>query len=119
METRPVDLVWDGAGRDIVTLLLGHPTQHYGADVSEADDRVILYRQLDERQEATGEVVGVEIEDFLEFDHWDALPSVAALWQAPGKPALQLRDLLQQLQGELRAQALTSIAALSADPRQD
>ncbi|MBI2321354.1 MAG: hypothetical protein HYU88_04495 [Chloroflexi bacterium] len=60
---------------------------------------------LDEHQEATGVVVGIEIEGFLDFDRWESLPKLDIRWRLPGHEPLPLEDLLRRLQRELRQQA--------------
>ena len=69
------------------------------------DEDVILYRALDQNEEPTGPVTGVEIIGFLEFNRWDALPQLDLLWQLPGQEPLPLDELLKREQRRLRQQA--------------
>lgn len=69
------------------------------------DEDVILYRALDQNEEPTGPITGIEVIGFLEFDRWDTLPQLDLLWQLPGQEPLPLDELLRRLQRELRQQA--------------
>lgn len=95
-------LVWDGPGVDIIRVFV-EPAPPSGAVVHDED--VTLYRALDQNEEPTGPVTGVEIIGFLSFDRWDALPQLDLLWQLPGHEPLPLDELLRRLQRELRQQA--------------
>ncbi len=105
MDPRRAFIAWGGPERDILTLLLDDLPKDYGADPDEDDLRLVLYRVLDENEEATGEIVGVEIVDFLTFDRWGVLPDVPQRWQVHDAAPLPLRALLQRLQVELRERA--------------
>lgn len=117
MATRRVIAGWGGPGKDILTLIINAPLPPYGASITD-DDRVVLYRLLDDREEATGPIVGIEIDDFLGidiaaagFDGWDSLPALPERWQQDGREPLLLTDLLKLLQAELQARARTLVRA--------
>lgn len=63
-----------------------------------------LLLEVDEHDEETGRIVGVELA-ILEFDRWDALPQLDLLWQLPRQEPLPLDELLRRLQRELRQQS--------------
>jgi len=69
------------------------------------DEDLILYRALDQNEEPTGPITGIEVIGFLEFDRWEDLPQLDLLWQLPGQEPLPLDELLKRLQRELRQQA--------------
>lgn len=95
-------LVWDGPEVDIIRVFV-EPALPSGAVVH--DDDVILYRALDQNEEPTGPVTGVEIIGFLTFDRWDTLPKLDLLWQLPGQDPLPLDELLKREQRRLRQEA--------------
>jgi hypothetical protein len=101
MGARQVIAAWGGAGHDILSLTPGESVPPFGADPSDEDDTLVLYRLLDSHDEATGEIVGVEIDEFLQFNRWDLIPSVDQCWQLPGRPPHSLVDVLKTLQHEL------------------
>lgn len=98
-------ITWDGPSRDILHLLI-EPTPDWG--VTYHDETVSILRELDERDEATGKIVGVEILGFLSFDRWDDLPKLDLLWQLPGQQPLPLDELLKREQQRLRREALAA-----------
>lgn len=99
MATVRASLIWDGPERDILRLFI-EPTPDWGVTYHDAD--VALLRELDEREEATGRIAGLEILDFLKFDRWDDLPGFDLLWQLPGQEPLPLGELLKREQRRLR-----------------
>lgn len=125
MESTRVSAIWGGPKRDILTILPYHLPEDYGADPDEWDSRVVYYRLLDERDEATGEIVGIEIDDFVGtevkeylgvedlpgFDAWDDLPVLPRRWQLHDWEPLPLVDLLKRLQANLRARVEAPVRA--------
>ena len=111
MGARRVSAIWGGAERDVLTVLPLSRPGAYGADPSDRDDRLVLYRRLDDRGEATGEVVGVEIDGFPDFDRWEALPALAELWQLLDREPVPPTDLLRRLLEELGAQGRVATPA--------
>ncbi len=63
-----------------------------------------LLLELDEHEQETGRMVGVELA-ILEFDRWDDLPKLDLLWQLPGQEPLPLDELLKREQRRLRQEA--------------
>lgn len=84
------------AHSDVLMVLREPSFGYYGA--SSGDPLVARLVSTD-----TGELVGVEIVGFLEFEEWDAVPDApGVLWKLPGEEPLPLRDLLKGQQRELR-----------------
>jgi hypothetical protein len=87
----------------------------YAADPFEADPRFVLYRETETEDadagDTLGEVVGLEILDFLDFDQWDLVPSLVQDWQLSDWPPLPLSELLRRLQAKLRAEVRTPVRA--------
>ena len=107
--------MWAGPRNDLLQVLV-EPMLRFGATSDDVPDEllgdVVTFRELDENEEPTGRVAGIEILDFLRFDRWDALPRFPMLWQLPGQEPLALADLLQRLQPELRERArLANVAS--------
>jgi hypothetical protein len=102
-------ICWDGPSRDILMVFVEPTPDPWGATSDDVGDDVldliVVFRALDENEEATGEVAGLEILDFLIFDRWDAIPRFPMLWQLPGREPLPLDELLKRVQRELREQA--------------
>ncbi len=95
---------WAGPVVDVLRLFVEPTPGHWGVEVCEDPD-VVLFRALDECEEPTGEIAGLEIVGFLTFDRWQELPELGLRWQLPGQEPLPLRELLQREQRRLRAQA--------------
>jgi hypothetical protein len=111
MATRRVDASWGGPERDILSIMLFERLPDSGADPAEDDDSLVYYRLLDEREEATGEIVGFEIDDFLDFDRWDLIPDFADVWQLKDGSPLPPRDVLRQLQARLLARTKVPVSS--------
>lgn len=105
MATRHISVLWDGPEHDILSLLPEPWHGDFGADPDEDDLRLALYRLLDEHEEANGDVVGVEILDFLTFERWHVLADVPDKWQLGDGEPQSLADLLRGLQATLRERA--------------
>ncbi len=95
-------VVWDGPEANIIRVFV-EPALPSGAVAH--DEEITLYRALDQNEEPTGPVTGIEIVGFLGFDRWDALPKLDLLWQLPGQEPLPLDELLKREQRRLRQQA--------------
>lgn len=99
MDSVRASITWDGPAVDILRVFV-EPSPSSGVEVH--DEAVVLFRALDEEEEPTGEVTGVEIVTFLSYDQWDALPDLGILWQVPGWEPLPLVEVLKRKQQELR-----------------
>lgn len=75
-------------------------------EVLDEGARVAAFWELDEREERTGRLAGVEIVDFLTFNKWGQLPKSNSYWQLPGWDPLPLSKLLKRKQQELREESL-------------
>lgn len=94
---------WTGPEHDQLTVLaLNH--QDFGADWSD-DGAVTLLREIDPDGEVVGRLVGLEIDDFLHFDHWASIPDSHSRWKLPRETAAPLAVVLQRVQVRLRAAA--------------
>lgn len=109
MSIRPVMAHWRGPRIDMLTVLvIDAITTGYEASLDFEEEGVVYYRALDESDEAdtadeaTGEIVGIEIDDFLTFDHWSALQPMTDLWQLGDREALIPVLLLLDIQRQLR-----------------
>lgn len=109
METVEASIMWDGPERNILCVFR-EPTPLWEADPSEQSDDVYILLALDDEEQETGEVAGIEILDFLSFADWDALPELPVLWKVGNTPALPLAELLRNVQAELRKQAKAGAA---------
>lgn len=104
METVKASFMWDGPERDILILFVEPTPDLWQVDPDDLYE-VLVLRALDENEQETGEIAGVEIMDFLRFDRWEHLPELPMLWQIPGWEPLPLVDVLKREQGLLRENA--------------
>jgi hypothetical protein len=115
MDKEPIvaSVAWGGPERDVLTLLASPLPPFYAAEPSDADPGFVLYRETEteDADGALGEVVGLEILDFLGFDQWTLVPSLMQDWQLLGWPPLPLNELLRRLQTKLRAEVRMPIRA--------
>lgn len=98
MASKRVAVSWGGPERDIFAVKLLDRHAPSGADPSEDEETLVYYRLLDEHGEATGEIVGFEIDMFLHFDRWDLIPDMVDRWYVGDEAPLPPVDLLKQLQ---------------------
>ncbi len=96
-------MTWPGPQTDVLKVFVEPTTDDWGTEVYNGD--IVIFRAMDSRGEPTGEIAGLEIVGFLDFDRWDALPKLDVLWQLPGQEPLPLEELLKRAQRRLRAQA--------------
>lgn len=104
MEIVRASATWGGPESNVYTLYVEPTPELWEADRLD-DSLVFIYRVLDENEQETEEVAGVEIIGFLEFEEWDVLPKLPLLWQFPGWEPLPLEKLLKKVQHEFRAEA--------------
>lgn len=99
METVKASFMWY---ENILTIFV-EPTLDWAVDpVDATDSLVFLYRAVDENDQETGKIAGLQIIGFLEFEDWEGLPKLPMLWQIPGWEPLPLVDVLKREQGLLR-----------------
>lgn len=108
MEIVRTSLCWDGTKRDVLYVFRDPTPPLWQVDPDDEVNELSVLRALDEDEQETGEIAGVEMVDFLPFDRWEALPRLPILWQLPGWDPLPLDVLLKQVQTELRQQALSA-----------
>lgn len=99
--------VWWPPEIDVLHLYVEPPIDYWMADPVGKSGLVALYQEVDEHDEETGRVVGLEIIDFLEFSWWDDIPDLRFLWQLPDEEPMPLVDLLKRVQLRLREKYLS------------
>jgi len=105
METKRMMAAWGGPERDVLAILPGYPTPDFSGVPLNESGELVAYELLDGAEEPTGEIVGVEIVGFLEFDEWDEIPDLPVRWSINDGPAESPKEALRILQGQLRARA--------------
>ena len=93
-------LTWPGSMVDVLQLFVEPTPTLWGAEF--VTDAVTIFRELDQREDPTPRIAGLEIVGFLAFDDWSSLPKFPLLWQLAGREPLPLDDLLARVQQELR-----------------
>lgn len=99
---------WPGAEIDVLRLFSGHGIPTYNTETIDEFGEIAIFREVDEQEQETGRVVGLEIVDFLDFDRWEDLPRFEFLWQLPDREPLPLDELLRRVQQELRQQVMAA-----------
>lgn len=96
--------MWAGTEKDVLTLLREPAPEMWEADptVDPGGGAIAILRTLDEKEQETGQVAGVEIVGFLEFDRWRDIPRLPILWQLAQNEPLPLHELLKRTQRELK-----------------
>ena len=106
MQTINASTAWAGANIDAFTLFVEPTPSMWAAEpVKPGSGHVYLYQGLDARRQRSGQLAGVHIVGFLDFDAWSDLPDLPFLWQLPGKDPEPLADLLRAEQQRVRAEA--------------
>lgn len=105
MATRRVKAAWGGSDFGLLSVLVEPYPQDFVVDPSDLDTRLAFYHVPDEDDAPTGELVGVEIDDFLNFRCWEALARFEDRWCGPDGEPLTVADYLRQLQNDLRAES--------------
>ena len=70
--------------------------------VQPGQGHIYLYQGLDSRRQRTGQLAGVHIVGFLNFEAWHDLPDLPVLWQLPGREPEPLGELLRSEQQRVR-----------------
>lgn len=107
---------WPGPETNVLRLFSDPMPEDVVSDPWVDDDDVTLYTKLGERDGARGQIVGIEIIDFLDFDRWDDLPKLDARWQLPDWEPLPLDELLKRVQRELRQRQLVAAQREASAP---
>jgi hypothetical protein len=91
--------------REDITLFVEPTPGSWVADSLGDGWQAFVLLALDEAEKETGEVAGVRIMDFLDFDQWEELPKLPLLWQIPGWEPLPLEEVLKREQQLLKEEA--------------
>jgi hypothetical protein len=102
MATRRVDYAW-GGDHDLLSVLVDPRPDDFVVDPSDLDTRLAFYHVPDEDDGPTGALVGVEIDDFLNFRCWEAFARFEDRWYGRDGEPLTIADYLRRLQDDLRA----------------
>jgi hypothetical protein len=102
---------WGGPEHDIVSVRPSARVPWFSGDPSWEEETLVFWRILDDDDEPTGEIVGVEIDEFLRFERWDLIPTTPDLWQLDEESPLPPVDLLRRLQARFLAES--GVAAIS------
>lgn len=81
------------------------------AEPSELDPRVITFRLPGEADAPAGELVGAEIDDFLNFATWDAFAGRSDRWYLDDQEPRPIAAFLQGLQSDIRMKGKTAAIA--------
>jgi hypothetical protein len=93
---------WTRPETDVLGLWVDDRTLGDWLAFSTDDDLVALLLEVDDNDERTGRVAGLEIVGFLEFDRWEMLPDLGMVWQVADWEPMPLVDLLKREQENLR-----------------
>ncbi len=115
MQTINASIAWAGANIDAFTVFVEPtPSMWVAEPVKPGSGHVYLYRALDANRQRTGQLAGVHIVGFLDFDGWGDLPDLPVLWQLPGKEPEWLADLLRAEQQRVREEVQQNAPARTA-----
>jgi hypothetical protein len=101
VEIVTASIMWGGPDRDVLTVFVEPTPDLWAAEPAGAYRGFFVLRELDQQEKETGRVAGVEIVDFLKFEHWHDLPKLPLLWRLPGREPQPLDRLLRAKQKEL------------------
>ncbi len=103
LQTIDASIAWAGPNIDAFTLFV-EPTPYMWAaePVKPGHGHIYLYQGLDKKRQRTGQLAGVHIVGFLNFEAWYDLPDLPVLWQLPGREPEPLGDLLRAEQQRVR-----------------
>lgn len=94
-------VTYTGPEKDVLCVFVEPTPDLWIADP--VDDDIAVFRVVDENEQETGEIAGVEILDITTFSRWDSIPQdIPSMWQVEGRPPMPLVDLLRSIQEELR-----------------
>ena len=106
MQTINASIAWAGANIDAFTVFVEPTPSMWAAEpVKPGGGHIYLYQALDANRQRTGQLAGVHIVGFLDFNGWSDLPDLPLLWQLPGKEPAPLPDLLRAEQARVREEA--------------
>lgn len=103
METIRMSYSWGGPTRDVLAVIDVTAPEFSAALLDDYDDpEVVVYRVLDHDEEPNGDIVGIEIVGFLDFDRWEEIPVLPMRWSIGDGPARSPREALHDLQERFR-----------------
>jgi hypothetical protein len=103
LETVDASFTWPGPRLDVLRNFVEPTPEPWGAEVINED--VVLFRALDERENLSDRVAGLEIVGYLDFDRWNDLPQLDLRWRLPDQQPRPLIEFLKHLQAGLRVRA--------------
>ena len=101
MATRRVVTSWNDSYELLTVMVHPYPAD-FVAVPSELDPRLIIFCLPREDDAPAGELVGAEIDDFLNFARWDAFAGPGDRWYLDDHEPRPVAEFLQGLQSELR-----------------
>lgn len=107
METVKASITWPGPDLDVLRLHV-EPWLNWDAEPVDDFGEIAILWEIDDDEERTGRLAGVEVVGFLTFERWHDLPELPVLWELPGEEAAPLVDVLRRVQARLRRRVLTS-----------
>ncbi len=111
MQTINASIAWAGPNINAFTLFVEPTPAMWAAEpVKPGNSHIYLYRALDNKRQRTGQLAGVHIVGFLDFNAWHDLPDLPVLWQLPGREPEPLGELLRSEQQRVR-QEVEQVAA--------
>lgn len=109
MEQIVASILW-APERDSLYVLREPPVQLWQADPFDGYPLGCVLMELDENEDETGRIAGVEIIGFVDFDKWESVPQLPMTWRYDDWEPLPLAAFLMRLQAELRKQAKAGAA---------
>lgn len=106
MQIVAASTAWAGPNTDAFTLFVEPTPLTWVAEPAlPGDTQIYIYQGLDKKRQKTGQLAGVHITGFLDFDRWSNLPRLDMLWQMPGREPLSLEAVLRAEQVKARGDA--------------
>lgn len=115
MQIVAASTAWAGPNTNAFTLFVEPmPLTWVAESALPRDTQIYIYQALDKKWQKTGQLAGVHITGFLDFDRWSDLPRLDMLWQLPGSEPLSLEALLRAEQVKAREDAAEHNALVRA-----
>ncbi|MEA2573160.1 MAG: hypothetical protein QOH93_458 [Chloroflexia bacterium] len=106
MQTINASIAWAGPNIDAFTLFVEPTPAMWAAEpVKPGQSNIYIYQALDSNRQRSGQLAGVHITGFLNFDAWGDLPDIPLLWRLPGREPEPLGELLRSEQQRVRQEA--------------
>ena len=102
-QTLNASIAWAGPVVDAITVFVEPTPSMWVAEPAKPNNgHVFLYHALDSSRRRTGEVAGVHITGFLNFEGWNDIPDLPLLWQLQDREPMSLADILKAEQERVR-----------------